>query len=60
MPALSCRWQTVADWVIETGELAAVFANAVAQGGDAYTRVCADGTVWIEETLALTLAGDLP
>lgn len=58
MPALSCRWQTVADWVTETGELAAVFATAADQGGPAYTRVCADGTVWIEETLALTLAAN--
>lgn len=60
MPALSCLWLNVAEWAILTGQPESTFANVVAHGGNAYTRVCADGIVWIEETLALTLAGDLP
>lgn len=58
--ALSCTWMTVADWATLTAQDPSVFANAVPEGGSAYTRVCEDGTVWLNETLALTIVGILP
>lgn len=57
---LSCEWQTVADWATLVGQDVSIYADVVAQGGDAYTRVCEDGTVWLERTLALTISGSLP
>lgn len=58
--AVSCLWMTVADWVILTAQDPEVFANVVIQGGTTYTRVCPDGTVWLNETLALSIVGTLP
>lgn len=60
MPALSCTWHTVAEWAVIVTENASIYANVVAQGGPAYTRVCSDGTVWVEETLALAIAAAQP
>lgn len=58
--AVSCVWMTIADWVALTAQDPEVFDNVVRWGGPTYTRVCADGTVWLNETLALTIVGTLP
>lgn len=57
---ITCLWLTVAEWAILVAQPESIFDGAVARGGPTYTRICADGTVWINETLALTYSGALP
>lgn len=56
---ITCLWQTIADWATLTAQPESVFTAHVTQAGP-YVRVCADGTVWMNETLALTIVGTLP
>lgn len=57
---VSCLWQTLEDWVTLTAQDAEVFTSRMHQAGTTYTRVCADGTVWLNETLVLSIVGTLP
>lgn len=57
---ITCLWQTVADWATLTAQPESTFLDHVGQSGPTYVRVCADGTVWMNETLALTIVGTLP
>jgi hypothetical protein len=52
---LDCVWMTVADWATLDGVDPDFFDRAVPQGGPTYTRVCADGTVWLNATLAAAI-----
>lgn len=57
---ITCLWQTADDWATLTGNDVSIFDGVQARSGPAYVRVCTDGTVWINETLALTITGALP
>ena len=57
---LTCLWQTVQDWATLTAQPEAIFMDAVSSAGTTYVRICADGTVWMTETLALTIVGVQP
>jgi hypothetical protein len=57
---VSCLWQTLDDWVTLTAQDPSVFANVIQSGGHTYARRCDDGTIWINETLVLTIVGTLP
>lgn len=53
----SCVWMTVADWVALMAVDPDFFDVAIPQAGSTYVRVCDDGTIWLNETLASAVQG---
>ena len=51
MPAILFEWKTTADWETLTAQDPGTFDHLAALGGDTYSRVCLDGTVWLNATL---------
>ena len=57
---ITCSWMTLADWATLTAQDLSVFELGVVGAGPTYVRTCDDGTIWMNEVLALTLVGALP
>jgi hypothetical protein len=57
---ITCVWQTAQEWADLFAQDVSMFDGVTGHAGDTYTRVCADGTVWINEVLAYTMQGVLP
>lgn len=57
---ITCRWMTLEDWAALTAQDLSVFQAGTVGAGPTYVRTCDDGTVWMNEILALTLVGVLP
>ena len=51
MPAMSCVWDTVANWAALAGQDESVYLAFKDQGGTAYCRTCADGTIKMNKEL---------
>jgi hypothetical protein len=57
---LDCIWDTLDNWATLVGQDVSIYDGVVGHAGPTYTRVCADGTVYLEKTLALIISGGLP
>ena len=54
---LSCVWDTVDNWATLAAQDPSLYLAFQPQGGDTYFRVCADGTVWMNQDMFNAIVG---